>query len=269
MSTLLNNDSLRLFFKVLVISIFLKALSMVAIYMLPKSSYEKSIKLEDELDFKRYRIDRSMALLNAKKEEPKKKKEEPKKPIYKLDSLELKAIFANKSGEGWIIVKDKNDKKAKSVFLSNGDEFKGYTLKKINQASAIFMRDSKEYSLEMKKKDTIKDKIKKDEVEIQEDDVVRVVSKREVDRYTKNYDEIWKNITINEIMKNGKIVGFKVEHIKKGTIFEKLGLKAGDIIEEVNGQKIRSYADAFNIYKNIKDIEVINIKLKEIMRRRN
>jgi general secretion pathway protein C len=45
--------------------------------------------------------------------------------------------------------------------------------------------------------------------------------------------------------------GFLVREIKPGSLYEKLGLKVGDIIRTVNGQSINSIEDVMRIYQQM------------------
>ncbi len=71
-----------------------------------------------------------------------------------------------------------------------------------------------------------------------------------IDRYTENMGETWKNITINEVVQQGKIVGFRVDEIALGTPFALLGLQKGDIITGVDNKPIESYAAVFAAYQS-------------------
>jgi type II secretory pathway component PulC len=70
-----------------------------------------------------------------------------------------------------------------------------------------------------------------------------------IDRYTENMGETWKNITINEVVQQGKIVGFRVDEIALGTPFALLGLQKGDIITGVDNKPLDSYAAVFAAYQ--------------------
>ncbi len=76
-----------------------------------------------------------------------------------------------------------------------------------------------------------------------------------------NIDKVWKDINIKDIRKNGRIEGFKIYSLNKNSVFGKLGLKQNDVIKSVNGIEIRSYADAFNLYNEIKKLEYLNLEV--------
>ena len=75
-------------------------------------------------------------------------------------------------------------------------------------------------------------------------------------------DDIYKNIGIKEIKKGKDLEGFSISFIRKGSPFEKLGIQRGDIIKAINGQKIDSYNAAFEVYKNISNIDNLTLVIQ-------
>jgi len=65
----------------------------------------------------------------------------------------------------------------------------------------------------------------------------------------------------NVEQKDGKIDGFKINRIANKSIFKELGLRKGDIIKGVNNIILKSYADAFKLYKNINKIDNLNFTI--------
>jgi len=93
------------------------------------------------------------------------------------------------------------------------------------------------------------------------DDEPISVSKYDLRYYTSNMSRIWKNINIQDVKVNGKIDGFKIISINKNSVFGKLGLKKGDIIKAINNQKLKSYSDAFKVYKKINKLDDLQITI--------
>jgi len=59
----------------------------------------------------------------------------------------------------------------------------------------------------------------------------------------------------------GEINGFRVLFIKPDSIFNELGIKPGDILQEVNGQRITSIQQAMEMYQNMRNASDISINL--------
>jgi general secretion pathway protein C len=98
--------------------------------------------------------------------------------------------------------------------------------------------------------------------EINKVDSGYILKKSIINKYTKNFDNIWKEIAIKEIKKDGKIDGFKIGNLSSKSVFKKLGLKIGDIIKSVNNITLTSYAQAFKIYENMDNITNLHIVLE-------
>jgi len=158
-----------------------------------------------------------------------------------LSFITLKAIYKNKNS-GFIIVEDKG----KTLFLDLKQVYKGYKLIYIGNDFVIFNKNGKNYKLSFKK---VNYKIKMP--------TTTLIKKETFKEYKNNFNKIWKNIGIVKVKE-----GYMITFIKKDSIFEKIGLKKGDILLEINGKKLKNDADAWEIYKNAAKINDFEIKIK-------
>lgn len=97
--------------------------------------------------------------------------------------------------------------------------------------------------------------------QIEEKENGAVVKREYLNSYISNVEKIWSNISIQELKNGDKIEGFKIENINKDSVFEKLGLKKGDVIKSVNNNVLSSYAEAFKVYNNIENTKYLNIEI--------
>lgn len=97
---------------------------------------------------------------------------------------------------------------------------------------------------------------------IEQEGDVTVVDKTLLEHYTQNMDDIWKEIGINEVKEGGKISGFMVHFVKRGSAMAKLGLKKGDIIKAINGQELNSYQGAWDTFKDIGSAKDLSLTIK-------
>jgi len=81
----------------------------------------------------------------------------------------------------------------------------------------------------------------------------------EVEDYIKNPNKIWRNIRIQELRKNGQIDGFRVNYVKKGSFFDKAGLKSGDVIKAIDGNEIKSLSDVMKYYNDINNLDGLSL----------
>lgn len=167
------------------------------------------------------------------------------------------------------------EKAKKTKVLSKGENIDGFVLSSAGADYAIFTKNKKEFKLllvgskEKKSKEgkpikrvtTPPKKSDKNAITQSEYGAGKVVSKGLLSSYTKDIDKVWKDIGIGEHKVDGKLQGFKVNFIKQGSDFEKLGLKRGDILRAVNGQELNSYNAAFSFYKEMESVENLTISI--------
>ncbi|RLA72114.1 MAG: hypothetical protein DRG30_07715 [Epsilonproteobacteria bacterium] len=205
------------------------------------------------------------------------------KPLSDISSLKLLALY--RSSDRIVITVSKKDKTYVLVRGGKRGEIDGYVLNDATDKEAIFLRGGKSYRLRLleatkdpqakssvryvpaKRKKPEKQNIPDTPIslpigEITDADGLRVVDRTLLDHYSKDMKNIWKNIGIKELKENGSITGFKVNFVKRGSDFAKLGLKRGDVIKSINGQELSSYSGAFDIYKNIDTMDSLTLKIE-------
>jgi type II secretion system protein C len=166
------------------------------------------------------------------------------KAIETLKGVKLKAVFFD-GKKGFIILEEKG----KSVFVDLNGFYKGYKLIKIGKNYAIFEKNNKRYKLEIENK--INGKIYTNTTSN------KLVVSRDVFRsYLYDFNKIWHNIGIVKVNR-----GYVITYIKKGSVFDKLGLKKGDVLLEVNGRELKSDADAWDLYRNAKNFKNFEVKI--------
>lgn len=247
------NKKTRSFLITLVLLIAIaKIISLIFYIYLPKTSIEISKKDNILVEYKRYNSANSFKLKNAKviiqQEKP--------KDLIDITQFELLAIYKDEF-HGYVIIKNKKNNEIKLIKINQS--YEGYLLKQIYLQEAVFEKNSTKYSLKFNKNSKLA------QYEIQnitkEDDIKSNISRDELKQYTTDMSKIWNNIAIQERMKNGNIDGFEVLSVKRGSVFENLGLKKGDVILKVNNKELKSYADAFEIYNNIDNLNVVKLDI--------
>ncbi|MFK5975625.1 MAG: PDZ domain-containing protein [Sulfurovum sp.] len=157
---------------------------------------------------------------------------------------------------------------AKTRVLSRGDKVKGFKLQSATNQYAIFIKQGKTYKISLAKtKNSDKiiktyspstpPKVKKStkaDGEIVDAGKLKIIDKSLIEHFSKNINEVNKNIGIREIKDADGKIGFGISFIRRGSPFAKLGIRRGDIIKSINGQNIDSYSAAFGVYKNIANI---------------
>jgi len=233
----------------------------VATVFLPKKLPMKSENTMQNLSFNAYKINETFKEKRVKKEVI-----APKAKEYQLkENIVLQAIYASSGQKGWIVIYENSTKK--THILTLGEKFKAYLLDKIYNKYVIFTKNGQNYKLGLEGEEEDKYTIEKitstkqDKKDIEYHDGSYVVKRDLVGQYTKNIDTVFKEIQIQEITKNGKIDGFKINGLSNKSIFKKLGLLKGDIIKQVNNIELKSYNDAFKIYNQMDKIDILNFQI--------
>ncbi len=207
----------------------------------------------------------------------------PPPPPPLVLSINVVAIFDMGKGRGFVTINERGSRG--TTILSAGENYKTMKLLKVFPKYALFFENDTEYKVELnsvavagqKTASQTQDQPKQTQVakpqpapvqvekapveKIQQVGNKTVVTKDLLETYTKNSDKIWRDISIKENLVNGKIDGFTINKIRRGSNFEKLGIRSGDILLAINNTPLKSYDDAMNIYKKIGNMQSLNMKI--------
>lgn len=95
------------------------------------------------------------------------------------------------------------------------------------------------------------------------------ISRARVDRAMDNLGGLMKQARIRPHFRNGKPDGLTLSRIRRGSIFRRLGLRSGDIIQGVNGQPVRTVDDALSFYQGLKSSDQVSLEIRRRGRTRN
>jgi general secretion pathway protein C len=77
------------------------------------------------------------------------------------------------------------------------------------------------------------------------------IDRSEVEKSLTNVHRILSQARVRPHFSAGRPDGLAVTHIKRGSIFEKLGLQHGDIVKGIDGRQIKSPDDVLQMYKKL------------------
>jgi general secretion pathway protein C len=85
-----------------------------------------------------------------------------------------------------------------------------------------------------------------------------VIDQREIDAALANLDQLYTEIRAVPNFKDGKVAGLKLLSVRAESLFAKLGLKRGDILERINGidLDIKKGLEIFNQLKDQKSLTI-------------
>jgi general secretion pathway protein C len=88
-----------------------------------------------------------------------------------------------------------------------------------------------------------------------------MVDQREIASSTENLNQVLTQARALPFMEAGKTVGFRISEIVPGSIYEKIGLQNGDVVQRVNSQDVDDPGKFFQLYQGLKDEKRISIDL--------
>jgi general secretion pathway protein C len=88
-----------------------------------------------------------------------------------------------------------------------------------------------------------------------------MVDQKEVLASTENMNTILTQARAVPYLEQGKTVGFRISEITPGSIYEKIGLVNGDVIQRVNSQEVDDPAKFFQLYQGLRNERNITIDL--------
>ncbi|MBC62461.1 MAG: hypothetical protein CMP11_08385 [Zetaproteobacteria bacterium] len=78
---------------------------------------------------------------------------------------------------------------------------------------------------------------------------------------TKDLGTIIMQASAEPIIKNNQVIGFMLDQIDEGSMFEKAGFENRDIITEINGEPLNNAADAIKLLNQVKNMDNVNFKM--------
>jgi len=88
-----------------------------------------------------------------------------------------------------------------------------------------------------------------------------MVDQKEMLASTENMNQILTQARALPYMEGGKTVGFRISEIVPGSLYEKIGLTNGDVIQRVNSQEVDDPSKFFQLYQGLKTEKNISIDL--------
>lgn len=260
MQKISNTKLIATISKLLVLLLIAKIISLVVWWYLPSEGIELNAKKSYQAKYQRVQF--SNMLVYAKvADAPVEKKEKTK--AYSINSLVLKGLYGSRFNGYAILAKKSSPKKTEIIGV--GEVYESYRLKEIGSTEVTFTKSGKDYILaldEVKMKSSVKDAVKKVKKSSQSSEDEKQVTRADIKKYSDNPSKIWKDIAIAPLKKGSKIVGFKVNRIKKNSKMATLGLQKGDVITKANNVKLSSFRDALKLYKDIDKIDTIALTIE-------
>ena len=267
MKQIINSKYLSTITFILSIIVFIKLLWMAAsIFLLPNSGEEYKEATKAKKLYYRVRLTNESNVIA-----PVKNMARPTK-VAALSMRNYKLLGLYNDTEKLVVTVEKG---RKTTILSRGEKIDGFELNSAGDNFAMFKKNGQEFKLSLLNVKNTKQpttatvarpnntqRIQSNNNQIVEQGGTKVISRSLLTSYTTDIDKIWKDIGIAQYKQNGKLSGFKINYVKKGSDFEKLGLQRGDILKAINAEELNSLSSAMNFFKDINNIENLTLTVE-------
>jgi len=93
-----------------------------------------------------------------------------------------------------------------------------------------------------------------------------IVQETGANRYTVEREQLAAQMRTPDFLRQATMVpskggGFQMQQIQAGSLYEKLGLRAGDVIKSVNGTPVNSAEDAIRLYQQIQNVGAVQMEI--------
>ena len=164
--------------------------------------------------------------------------------------IELKGTVAGEGKYGFAIVEEKGTRKQKLV--KSGDIISGAKVVRIKRNAVDFLVGDQVLTLKI--------------VETKEEPILPSVqsavsavpsgattlSRTEIDRELQDMGSLLRKALVRPYFNAGVPDGFIISNIRSGSLYQKMGIMNGDIIQEVNNRKIQSVDDVMGLLSTIR-----------------
>ncbi len=94
------------------------------------------------------------------------------------------------------------------------------------------------------------------------------VKRSDIQESIKDINQLLSQARIQPHYKDGAADGLSVSRIKRGSIFSKLGLRNGDIVQDINGNPLSSPEDVLSLYEKLKSGDQASLQITRRGRQR-
>ena len=181
--------------------------------------------------------------------------------VDELEPTKLKlALLGTVAGNekfGFAVIEE-TDKKKQGLFRV-GDTVATATVIKIMRGIVALRVGNRDEILKMKEGNLDK---KGGGKEVSTPESTIKIEKADIDHAFENMNKILTQARIRPHFSSGKPDGFIISRIKKGSIFHKMGLKSGDVVQGVNDRPMESVDDMLELYKEMKSGSEVILNIK-------
>jgi len=159
-----------------------------------------------------------------------------------------------------VAVIEETDKKKQDLY-KEGDTIQDATVKKILRGKVILSIREKEEILTMEEGAASRiDKEPLRSESTQERDTI-MLSQSDLDESLENIHQLLSQAKVRPKFEDGKTQGLTITNIKPGSLFEKLGLQNGDIVQGIDGKNIKNTNEVLDMYNKMKSGSRVEVQI--------
>lgn len=188
-------------------------------------------------------------------------KEEAVRPHPALNKLALRGT-ANSGQENALAVIEDKEIRSQGLYRI-GDSIRGGIIKQILKEKAIIRFGERDQILTVEGRDSSDEKSQYAQRESGKERIEVAVAHEDLEKAFENVKDIMAQMSVRPVIQDGQSRGLQLVGVEQGSIFEKYGLKNGDVIEEINGASIKHPARLAALYNGLKSVP-LDISFAEI-----
>ena len=94
------------------------------------------------------------------------------------------------------------------------------------------------------------------------DTINRKINRSKLNAQMRNFSTLLSQARVSPHFTNKKPDGFVISEIVKGSLYEEIGLKNGDIIKKVNGESVTGAEQAMRMYRELQSATFIDVEIE-------
>ena len=186
-----------------------------------------------------------------------------KEEIEELEVTSLKiALLGTVTGneQNAFAVIEETDKRKQGLYKI-GDSVQNATVKKILREKVVLRVGTKDEILTMEESAASRrDKGRGPSKSTARGSTI-TVNRKDIQSSLKDINKLMSEVRIRPHFKDGQSDGLSVSRIKGGSVFSKLGLRNGDIVQKINGEPINSPDEVLALYEKLKSGSRVSLEV--------
>jgi len=186
-----------------------------------------------------------------------------KEEIEDLELTSLKiALLGTVTGnvQNAFAVIEETDKRKQGLYKI-GDSVQNATVKKILREKVVLRVGTKDEILTMEESAASRRDKRRAPSKYTQRGTTITVNRKDIQSSLKDINKLMSQVRIRPHFKDGQSDGLSVSRIKGGSIFSKLGLRNGDIVQKINGDPINSPDEVLALYEKLKSGSRVSLEV--------